>query len=158
MPNRSATKPEPPSLLGQMSRERALRNAEWVAEFLGVSTSWVNEATAAGTLPSIKVGNEVRFDPDAIKAWGREKTANATATKPDDGSEFLTIDEAAVLLRLNRNTLYEAIRLGQVPGVLRVGRLLRLRREDLTGRALTLRPSDDLVAPGQGGSSLKDKK
>ena len=141
-----------------MSREHALRGADWVAEFLSVDPAWVHEATAAGTLPSIKVGNELRFDPDAIKAWGRSKTANSTMPSRDDGPEFLTIDEGAQLLRLNRNTLYEAIRLGQVPGVLRVGRLLRLRRADLTGRALTPGGSDDLVAAGQGGSSLKESK
>jgi excisionase family DNA binding protein len=157
MPKRRA-KPQAPTLLGQMSREHALRGADWVAEFLNVDLAWIHEATAAGTLPSIKVGQELRFDPDAIKAWGRERTSNTTAASGDDGPEFLTIDEGAELLRLNRNTLYEAIRLGQVPGVLRVGRLLRLRRADLTARALTLPVSDDLVAAGQGGSSLKEKK
>ncbi|MFY1824945.1 helix-turn-helix domain-containing protein [Myxococcus fulvus] len=40
--------------------------------------------------------------------------------------EFLTVDEAAALLRVNRKTLYEAIRLGQVPGVVRVGKALRI--------------------------------
>jgi hypothetical protein len=29
----------------------------------------------------------------------------------------LTVEEAAALLRVNRQTLYEAIRLGRVPGV-----------------------------------------
>ena len=104
------------------------------------------------------MGDETRYDPDAIKAWGRSKTVNATMPSREEGPEFLTIDEAAALLRLNRNTLYEAIRLGQVPGVMRVGRLLRLRRADLTGRALTLPASDDLVGAGQGGSSLEDNK
>ncbi|AKF85846.1 hypothetical protein MFUL124B02_17640 [Myxococcus fulvus 124B02] len=41
--------------------------------------------------------------------------------------EFLTVDEAAALLRVNRKTLYEAIRLGQVPGVVRIGKALRIR-------------------------------
>ena len=45
--------------------------------------------------------------------------------------EFLTVDEAAALLRVNRKTLYESIRLGQVPGVLRVGKALRIRRAAL---------------------------
>ncbi|WP_342378124.1 helix-turn-helix domain-containing protein [Myxococcus stipitatus] len=44
------------------------------------------------------------------------------------GSDFLTVEEAAALLRVNRKTLYEAIRLGQVPGVMRLGRVLRIRR------------------------------
>jgi excisionase family DNA binding protein len=45
--------------------------------------------------------------------------------------EFLTVDEAAALLRVNRKTLYESIRLGQIPGVVRVGKSLRLRRAAL---------------------------
>jgi excisionase family DNA binding protein len=45
--------------------------------------------------------------------------------------EFLTVDEAAALLRVNRKTLYESIRLGQVPGVMRVGKALRIRRAAL---------------------------
>ncbi|QSQ11910.1 helix-turn-helix domain-containing protein [Myxococcus landrumensis] len=47
------------------------------------------------------------------------------------GPDFLTVEEAAVLLRVNRKTLYEAIRLGQVPGVMRLGRVLRIRRSTL---------------------------
>jgi excisionase family DNA binding protein len=45
--------------------------------------------------------------------------------------EFLTVDEAAALLRVNRKTLYESIRLGQVPGAIRVGKALRIRRAAL---------------------------
>ena len=45
--------------------------------------------------------------------------------------EFLTVEEAAALLRVNRKTLYESIRLGQVPGVVRIGKALRIRRAAL---------------------------
>jgi excisionase family DNA binding protein len=75
-------KSEAQSLLGQMSREHALRGAAWVAEFLNVSESWVEEATTSGTLPSIKVGDAVRFDPDAIKAWGRGESAKPPGLDP----------------------------------------------------------------------------
>ncbi|RYZ37865.1 MAG: DNA-binding protein [Myxococcaceae bacterium] len=53
-----------------------------------------------------------------------EPTSHAQNAAPD----FLTVDEAAALLRVNRKTLYEAIRLGQVPGVVRLGRVLRIQR------------------------------
>jgi excisionase family DNA binding protein len=43
----------------------------------------------------------------------------------------LTVDEAARLLRVNRKTLYEAVRAGEVPGVVRVGRSIRIGREAL---------------------------
>ncbi|WP_370456611.1 helix-turn-helix domain-containing protein [Corallococcus sp. Z5C101001] len=49
---------------------------------------------------------------------------------------FLTVDEAATLLRVNRKTLYEAIRLGQVPGVVRLGKALRIRRDVLVGSSV----------------------
>ncbi|WP_342380307.1 helix-turn-helix domain-containing protein [Myxococcus stipitatus] len=62
------------------------------------------------------------------------------------GPDFLTVEEAAVLLRVNRKTLYEAIRLGQVPGVVRVGKTLRICRALLVGLPL-----------GQGGPALKEK-
>jgi excisionase family DNA binding protein len=45
--------------------------------------------------------------------------------------EFLTVDEAAALLRVNRKTLYESTRLEQVPGVVRIGKSLRIRRAAL---------------------------
>ncbi|NTX35402.1 helix-turn-helix domain-containing protein [Myxococcus llanfairpwllgwyngyllgogerychwyrndrobwllllantysiliogogogochensis] len=56
------------------------------------------------------------------------------STCPPQGShgpEFLTVKEAAKLLRVNRKTLYEAIRLGQVPDIVRLGRVLRIRRSAL---------------------------
>lgn len=43
----------------------------------------------------------------------------------------LTVDEASALLRVNRKTIYEAIARGQLPGVRRVGRKLRLCRTAL---------------------------
>ena len=42
-----------------------------------------------------------------------------------------TVGEAARLLRVNRKTLYEAVRAGEVPGVVRVGRSIRIGREAL---------------------------
>ncbi len=40
----------------------------------------------------------------------------------------LTVPEVAKMLRVERKTLYEAIRDGQIPGVMRIGRCIRLRR------------------------------
>lgn len=42
-----------------------------VARFLAVSSSWVYQASAAGTLPCVRLGAAVRFDPDTIRAWVR---------------------------------------------------------------------------------------
>ena len=40
---------------------------------------------------------------------------------------------AARLLRVNRKTLYDAVRAGEVPGVVRVGRSIRIGRDALLG-------------------------
>lgn len=43
-------------------------------------------------------------------------------------SEVLTVDEVADLLRVDRKTVYEAIRRRELPGVVRVGRAIRVSR------------------------------
>jgi excisionase family DNA binding protein len=66
----------------------------------------------------------------------------------DSSIKIITVDEAANLLRVNRKTLYEAIRLDQLPGaVIRLGRAIRLRRAALLNSPL-----------GNGGPALVEKK
>ncbi|WP_434344905.1 helix-turn-helix domain-containing protein [Myxococcus virescens] len=67
-------------------------------------------------------------------------TETASATP-----EFLTVEEAAALLRVNRKTLYESVRLGQVPGVLHLRRSIRIRRDAL----LAWRPGNSGPALGE---------
>ena len=43
--------------------------------------------------------------------------------------EFLKATEVAALLRVNRNTIYEAVQRDEIPGVVRIGRVLRFRRD-----------------------------
>jgi excisionase family DNA binding protein len=50
---------------------------------------------------------------------------------PAQSIEFLTVDEAAEMLRVNRKSLYQAIERGEIPGVVRIGRTLRIRRAAL---------------------------
>lgn len=45
--------------------------------------------------------------------------------------EFLSVDEAAALLRVNRKSLYQAIDRGEMPGVIKLGRTIRIRRSAL---------------------------
>ena len=61
--------------LSQDSQQRALKDVNWVVEFLGVSKSWVYQATSSGTLPCVRIGALVRFDPAVIKAWVRGENA-----------------------------------------------------------------------------------
>jgi len=69
--------------------------------------------------------------------------ADPAATLPP----ALTVDEAARLLRVNRKTLYDAVRDGRVPGVIRMGRSIRIGCDALLGR---LR--------GNGGPALGDDR
>ena len=47
-------------------------------------------------------------------------------TGPGDYPHFLTVEEAARLLKASRNTLYEAIKQGALPGVIHVGRRITI--------------------------------
>ncbi len=64
------------------------------------------------------------------------KTENLSAS--DDSSrtrveisDILTVDEAATLLRVNRKTLYEVIRLNRPSWAMRFGRSIRVSRTAL---------------------------
>ncbi len=41
---------------------------------------------------------------------------------------LMTVDELKHLMRVDRNTVYEAIARGQIPGVVRLGRTIRITR------------------------------
>ena len=45
--------------------------------------------------------------------------------------EVLTVDEVAELLRVDRKGVYSAISRGELPGVLRIGRTMRVSRDVL---------------------------
>jgi len=42
-----------------------------VADYLAVSVSWVYRAANAGKLPVRRLGGNLRFDPDEIRAYAR---------------------------------------------------------------------------------------
>lgn len=43
--------------------------------------------------------------------------------------EVLTVPEVCKLLRLSKNTVYEAARKNRIPGMVRVGKVLRFSRD-----------------------------
>ncbi len=49
----------------------------------------------------------------------------------DDDARFLTVPETARLLRINRGRAYEMANEGTLPGVVRLGRTIRVDRERL---------------------------
>ena len=57
----------------------------------------------------------------------------ALQNENDDGTPAppitLTVDETALLLRVNRKTLYRMIAAGQLPGARRLGHTIRIHRD-----------------------------
>lgn len=53
------------------------------------------------------------------------------ATEFEELRPLLTPQETADFLRTNRKVIYEMIRLGRLPGVIRLGRRLLIRRDRL---------------------------
>ncbi len=51
------------------TRIEALWTAKDVAIYLQVSLSWVRHATAEGQVPHHRIGHNVRYEPEAIRAW-----------------------------------------------------------------------------------------
>jgi excisionase family DNA binding protein len=66
------------------------------------------------------------------KEVGQTDSGNETAGN-DNGvahlPEVLTVAEVAVLLRVNRKTVYAGVKRGEIPGVRRVGGTIRVLRD-----------------------------
>lgn len=52
-----------------------------VAEFLGLSVSWVYRATEAGLLPYRRIGARLRFLPSEIRAWATSNERHSTVRR-----------------------------------------------------------------------------
>ncbi len=61
----------------------------------------------------------------------KPETRKPTPEPHSPSSDLLTVDEVAGVLRINRKTLFRAIKAGQIPGVIRIGRLLRIHQPTL---------------------------
>ncbi len=47
---------------------------------------------------------------------------------PDSFPPFLSVDQLAEVLKINRKTVYAAIERGEIPGVRRIGNTIRIAR------------------------------
>ncbi|HXN23419.1 MAG TPA: helix-turn-helix domain-containing protein [Candidatus Dormibacteraeota bacterium] len=63
------------------SRTGALKVAE-VAKLFGVTPQHIYKMAASGSIPSFRISGSVRFDPDEVAAWLKEKQAPAAASRP----------------------------------------------------------------------------
>jgi excisionase family DNA binding protein len=56
------------------SRTGALKVAE-VAKLFGVTPQHIYKMAASGNIPSFRISGSVRFDPDEVAAWLKDKQA-----------------------------------------------------------------------------------
>jgi excisionase family DNA binding protein len=63
--------------------------------------------------------------------------------------ELLTVDEAAELLRTTPKAVYASLERGQLPGVVRLGRRVLFRRDDLRKHVGLLPSSQSCGPPGR---------
>jgi excisionase family DNA binding protein len=66
-----------------------------------------------------------------VPSAGKRRRAAGAPPPPPPPSELLTIDEVAVFLRTTPKAIRMRIDRGQLPGVVRVGRSVLVRRADL---------------------------
>ena len=59
----------------------ALLTVQEVAALIKASRSWVYKAAEAGTLPCVRIGALLRFDPRAIRAWLAGERPGAKSVK-----------------------------------------------------------------------------
>jgi excisionase family DNA binding protein len=75
-------------------------------------------------MPQLKAAQDSSGDTQSPRA---AETHDRRRTDPT----VLTVDEAAALLRVDRKSVYDSIRRGELPGVVRVGRVIRISRSAL---------------------------
>ena len=66
-------------------------------------------------------------NPEAAASGELNQTCAANASGHAAG-EILTVDELATLLRVNKKTVYDAIRNGEIPGVRKIGSIFRISK------------------------------
>ena len=69
---------------------------------------------------------------DNLSSANRGSYEDQSATgggSEDNLPPFLTVDEVAELLRINRNTVYELFQRNEIPGGRKVGRVIRFSRD-----------------------------
>jgi excisionase family DNA binding protein len=60
------------------SQTEALWTWKEVATYLKASRSWVYQRAEDGTLPSLRIGGFLRFDPSTVRAWALNGASTAT--------------------------------------------------------------------------------
>jgi len=64
-----------------MDTEFLTRLAHEVARLFGVTPQHIYRMAANGSIPSFRISGSVRFDPDEVATWLKEKQAPAVASR-----------------------------------------------------------------------------
>ncbi|MBI5509039.1 MAG: helix-turn-helix domain-containing protein [Deltaproteobacteria bacterium] len=62
-----------------------LWDATDVGAYVKASRSWVYQKAESGELPCLRLGGLLRFDPEAVRAWVRDREHRATVTPIHQG-------------------------------------------------------------------------
>jgi excisionase family DNA binding protein len=92
-----------------------------------VSRPVISDAAIAltGVEPSVPDGPHAP-KPDALSPDPPRESLSSD--REDAAPAVLTVDELAALLRVDRKTIYALVRRGELPGVRRLGRTVRIHR------------------------------
>ncbi len=98
------------------TRTEALKVAE-VAKLFGVTPQHIYRMAVNGSIPSFRISGSVRFDPDEVAAWLKEKQAPAAASR--------RIGSASIASPMGREIIYSHATVTCVGCALRRGKLER---------------------------------
>jgi len=60
-------------MASEPQRDATLLDAKGASALLNVPASWVAAEARAGRIPHVRLGRYVRFEPDALREWCRER-------------------------------------------------------------------------------------
>ena len=61
------------AMTSDAQREPALLDAKGASDLLNVPASWVAAEARAGRIPHVRLGRYVRFEPEVLREWCRER-------------------------------------------------------------------------------------
>jgi excisionase family DNA binding protein len=73
---------ELPALASPAREPDRLVDAAAAGELLGVPASWVLAQARAGRIPHVRLGRYVRFEPEELRAWWRQRRRGPALRKP----------------------------------------------------------------------------
>jgi excisionase family DNA binding protein len=69
------------------------------------------------------------FDEAATDLWIQPEPPTPEPPPAEKAPALLRVEELAALLRINRKSAYAAVEDGTIPGVVRIGRVIRVSRD-----------------------------